>query len=592
MRLHDPQDEAALLDALRHRRSGRVFEREPRLREGWFNRVGAIFLRMIVVFVLLGDFRDMPLGPGWRMLMLGALFTAEAARLEVFMYLSRYSDGPCLLSLPLSGITVCRWIRWRVLVRSWTSLLPAVVAVWLLHHDSFQTTRYDSLVSHTVVLWLIVIATAAIIGHPVGRRSGLALWWKNSSWGLILLGIVALYTRQSDVFWMHPERWMEGIAPWLASTFPASWIGSTEHSLTSTLILTTVVLFGVWQWINYPRSVGPVFDKPQDFFGNVECEETAAEEQPFTGKALSKESESAIPDETPPSQQQLPQASSTASEIESAWHATQDVFDKEARGWIEGLVALLLGSRARRLAPVLLPRNPGWSTLWLRALWIVIAGILLTWLANAWLPPQIVTTLVPWLLIAEAAVVVLFTVPLSNGLHYAAQLHPTGAQMIPALGLLPITAADLMHFVLRVTWIRSLAAMPLMAMACAGNAMALGAETNLVILSAKMGVSLIVIGAMQRPLLLSWRLHERSRWRGWQRLVSGPGLVLLALGSLIVGFVGFVMLMTSTSMMNQSWSAVAIAWALLAAHGGLNYTIFLLYRQALRRARIDFIRAA
>jgi hypothetical protein len=584
MKFHDPGEEAGLLNALRLRRQGRALERQPWSLEGWPGTIGFFLVAAFMLAMLVCSRAERPIGPGWQMLMVGAWFTFEAVVLHGSASVERHPNWGCLLLLPVSGTTIGRWIRHRVIVGSWTVLVRAGVAAWALRGTVAGQADVAVIIGHALALWLVTIATAALLGNPLLLRLRVSYWWGKGSGAFLALGMLDFWTHEAKSEWLHPHLWMEKVAPWIAATFPPGWLGSTVLTWPSILVVLAFSFAGVRRWIEWPRLLGAALDQPQDLFGGVSDEdelEEGEEDSPPVGEgpalagALAGQETGSLPLRRPLNN------SDVASALHAEWRDLPEVFAGDACGWIERLALCLLGSRGREIAPMLLASEPGWSAAWRRALWIGLGGILLGCIARAILPQGTLEIAMLWICLPQAVMFFLLVLPLSNGLSRVTHPFPAGAQKVPVHMLLPVTARDLLRVSWCVTCARALAALPLVAMIGGGNALAFLGSASVALMVAKAGCGAVMLVVLQRPLLIVWRINETTRWVWWHQLAAGVVFAPLVLASLVLGVSAFVTLVASSAL---------VALGLFVLQGAVNYGIFLLYRQTIRRSRIDFLR--
>ena len=241
-----------------------------------------------------------------------------------------------------------------------------------------------------------------------------------------------------------------------------------------------------------------------------------------------------------------------------------------AQGWLDRLIWNRLTERERTLLDFMLLVRPRWAQAWLRGLMCAAGGLLVSLALRPSRPD------LHWLAAAlGGGVLGIMALPLTNGLSRAFGVCPVaGGAPVTFVGCLPIGYREVFRLELKISLVRTLAALPLVVTFGCLFAWHINASPWLggfIALKACLGV--LLLRPFMVTLFFSFGTNDSqlSKWRGWVML----GAVLFtAFTSISLG--------VASVTMAAWWS-----WLMLAGVGLLNWGFHCFHRRRYNRMSFD-----
>jgi hypothetical protein len=592
MKLHRPATEAALRQAIARERGGRGMGRDGasawKMTRHCFRDLFIKGALVAMLAVMLGAGQPQFAQPGWRQFVVGWWFTFAALYSSNILRTTAFGSPTsfALQNLPVRGEFILSWARAQTLRKTWIVFAAGCVAGWVLHGQRLEMAVLPRILSYALALWLMTLATAISLSQPWVRRCRLDRLWGWMCLGSAAVIGIAFFARGSSIAWLHLERAIEPVAPLLSWLMPPAWVGGELFSWQAAAASLVWSLLGVLWWLRWPQAQGWVLDAPRDVIAEDEIEEEEHDDDIHQQGAQNSLRGSGGTD-APSVGAEVPAPPSLKARL-FAESAAPDLPPKG--GWIERLAWRFLSARDRRLAAMFMPRDPGWSVLWNKAARFSVMLVALMFAARVTLPESAIESATLWLLLAQGVLLLVHAVPISNQLHIAFAPYWTSGQRMPFFAGLPVNARDLLRFSNRITWARTLAALPLVVSAFALSTFALGMKGPEIWMSAKASAATLLALAVQRPLVVAFRLQESAkRVRGFTLgFLAALVTVPLALADLFGAFLA--VLAQFGEVLPDSRGSELIAAGALVGCVLVNRAIFEIYRQFALRGCVDLLK--
>lgn len=495
-----------------------------------------------------------------------------------------------LVNLPISGKSSLEWIRTLFFQKSILPLfLISVLTGWFL--EGFSTNSPASIITTSALLFLVAIATIALLDVPLICRLRIPLIWTS----MLYVGAAALFflfiTKNSSYGLNASEdntRKTLEVVTWF---FPASWVMPGRISSGGWIIAGAFLSYGIWRWHRMPAEFGHYYSFPGDYFtafghfGIGEEWENDVRETSET-ELLEKEIE--------PEAEEEPRAANFIGTLEFLQRAEGEV--TLGKGWIERLLEKFLNPRERLITHALHYEPPGYSALAKIAVIFAPIVMIISWFIVRVFPaPEVGSFLFVVGSMAFPIFLSALLFPYSNGIGNATGLAAVGSLFAPTFASYPISVRELLRVSQKITLVRGLIFIIIASPLCYLHFTLLGINwaAHACLLAAPFLVLLILA---TRPVLLFYRLHKAARHRKrfrMKHLVFNTFTILLApflLAGLIVTGVGIYSLATVDSGKDDG------RWMLLFTFCGIltcalvSKVVFESYHWLLRRRNYDWLK--
>ncbi len=606
MKFYSRDDERALGSALSQVRGSRGFEPDdlwaiPRRRRSLASRIGIALVLGIAISKHLQE-NHVFIEPAWQHFAVGMWFFLEAlfASGRLIRRLMRHPTSQVLQMLPVKGESIALWARDDLVVSSWTIGLRALVISAILNLISDLATFSDLLliVGHAVTLWGITLATAALICR--GRWEGVG--WDWAKHGIKFLTLILLLGIGAH-FWEWPKLLLTPLMPYMnlvTCWLPAWSLGTSE--ITSTGMVVTLLWLGAGTMaaLHLPVALGSLLDRPR-----IRVSPRPARSE----RVVEDDERQDAPNKGLESESKLREHASPGPDVESVnrrlaafgalTEAARTSRSLDLRGWIERLCWSVLSVRQRTVLTVIWPLFPQWTRSWR------LAGLMFTALTGVAAIAHFIpdTPLRKWLSIfigfGYLVVLVRMIFPFSNNLGRAFMIWPMGQSFTLRGTLLPITIKDLSGIAIRLTWVRTLAAITLASLAVfmittsldtglrSSYPFAPGVHSAMIVTAGLLG------WAAHRPLFILYRLQINLRrgqgsMRFWVHLLLSLLLWSLVLVTCLATFIMGI----GAPAIDGGWASFAAALGIVVLSHTLQWLWLKCYVWMYRRLGMDVIARA
>ncbi len=418
MRLHDPKTEKEVLRIAKRAAGERGLE--PQDCGWWTGLFSKILLGFFVILMTYGFLRGLAGSPESKPISLmvcavAMMFLVRTGSMFLAATAQRSGLFTAMANAPIMGSQALAYIRYRFFRKSLFSAcsISALIAFGLLGHEEIPRA-----ITTAVLLLAVTYSTVILCENRWISRFRLVKIWHLAGWLVVAYLIAIYFNGMSRPFLTGPY---EVRMLWV---FPPVWVlpGFREHG--GLLVAAIWIFWGAWNWIRWPSTAYPEFDKPYDFvsaFGNF-----SREEKPLSGP-------------TEPLSSQMEERKDTS----------------EEKGWVNRLVSRSISPADKPIAVALLDPGKRWTLFTNLALLLSPLWLLAFWLGRDFIPPgdpgETFRTVI-WIIPATGMILTIF--PHSNGIQRATDPIPLGNSHVPFFCTLPVSIRSLLRISQRMTMVR------------------------------------------------------------------------------------------------------------------------------------------
>ena len=426
MRLHVPETEKALMRCAVRALDGADFQKHPvsvwrRPLSGLVAIAAASAMPAYALYITWDA--TTPLLLRQSVCAIAMMLLARLGAGQIAMAFVKSSFFGTLVNLPIRGRDALNFVRGIFLRMFWLPALVGSLIGALFLHD---LTRPREILATWFLLTATVWTTASLAQTPWLTRFRIVKIWQFAAYFLIGAYFVLHWLGKAGGIPIMSAAAKESFFGSLLWIFPPVWVFPGKVMDGGLIPAVVWITLGAWNWLRWPATCFPDYDRPHDFlsaFGTIE----SADESDETD--ASDPAEGIIPPDPPPR--------------------------PSSAGWVERLIAASIPADDRALAGTFMPDSKHSRatnlTIAFGVVWLLAMGFGKSHVPDK--PYRDFFLLMSWAIPAVVSAVGLM--PYAPSLKGAIQPCPVGNTPVPFFTTLPISLRSLLRLTFRITIVRT-----------------------------------------------------------------------------------------------------------------------------------------
>jgi len=336
-----------------------------------------------------------------------------------------------LANLPITGRTALTLIRGIILRRFWLPAMLGSLPIAIYLHNPGDPGRFPEFLATLGLLAAIVWATLGIIQFPLVHRLRLVKIWHWVAYILIAYFVVMYLFGARLVTPSASREAMESLIDRIMWIFPPVWVFPGKIGNGGLIPAVSWIALGFWNWLRWPASAFPNYDRPYDILGAF-------------GDAGKSRDEMIEPEESTP--------------LEQTIILSDPPTRPPSNGWVERLIAASIPAADLATAGAFMPETKHTSranqTMFFAAVWLLVLGFGKT--PNPGEQYRDLVVFVTWAVPSFVFIIGLLSI--LNPLKDALRPCPVGNTPVPFFTTLPIPLRSLLRLTFRITIVRTVIA--------------------------------------------------------------------------------------------------------------------------------------